>query len=111
MIQGIIETLDQNLFHIVIFSLKEKGQAVTPVMQGDTVALAIRKAANKFIELPKTSLSEMRKAIEAEKLDVLVFAEIGMDPANYLLAFSKLAHVSVATHGHASTSGIPTIGR
>jgi len=32
-----------------------------------------------------------------------------MDPGNYLLAFSRLAPVQIATHGHASTTGIPTI--
>ena len=36
---------------------------------------------------------------QAMELDVLVFAEIGMDPVNYLLAFSRLAPVQVATHG------------
>jgi hypothetical protein len=38
-----------------------------------------------------------------------VFAEIGMDPANYLLSFARLAPIQVATHGHASTTGVPSI--
>ncbi len=37
--------------------------------------------------------------VQAMKLDVLVFAEIGMDPVNYLLAFARLAPVQVVTHG------------
>ena len=40
--------------------------------------------------------------VQAMQLDVLVFAEIGMDPVNYLLAFSRLAPVQVVTHGYAS---------
>ncbi len=37
---------------------------------------------------------------QSHELDVLVYAEIGMDPANYLLSFSRLARVQVATHGN-----------
>lgn len=33
-----------------------------------------------------------------------------MDPGNYLLSFSRLAPVNVATHGHASTTGMPQYG-
>jgi len=33
------------------------------------------------------------------RADVLVFSEIGMDPGNYMLAFSRLAPIQVATHG------------
>ena len=52
------------------------------------------------------SLEALRQQIEEQELDVLVFCELGMEPVNYLLAFSRLAPVQVATHGHASTSGI-----
>lgn len=32
-----------------------------------------------------------------------------MDPANFLLSFARLAPVQVATHGHASTTGVPSL--
>eukprot|EP00037_Helgoeca_nana_P019413 m.189285 g.189285 ORF g.189285 m.189285 type:complete len:692 (-) comp24853_c0_seq2:1257-3332(-) len=107
MIQGIIAGLSRDRFEVIVFCLREK--LGSPPYSG-TVADRIRHRADKFIELPKPrGLAFLRSAIEAEMLDVLIFAEIGMDPANYLLAFSRLAPVQVVTHGHASTTGIPTL--
>ena len=40
----------------------------------------------------------MRVCLQAERLDILVYAEIGMDPANYLLAFSRLAPHQVCVY-------------
>jgi predicted O-linked N-acetylglucosamine transferase (SPINDLY family) len=41
--------------------------------------------------------------------DVLVYPEIGMDPATVKLASMRLATVQVAAWGHPETSGLPTI--
>eukprot|EP00123_Amoebidium_parasiticum_P000125 comp10318_c0_seq1/m.5119 comp10318_c0_seq1/g.5119 ORF comp10318_c0_seq1/g.5119 comp10318_c0_seq1/m.5119 type:complete len:699 (-) comp10318_c0_seq1:691-2787(-) len=109
MIRGIIETIDHKKFHVVVFALREVNDPPNPFPPNDPVAKAIKKAAHKYIDLPKTSLNDMRKVIERERLDVMIWAEIGMDPANYLSSFGKLAPVSIATHGHASTTGVPTI--
>eukprot|EP00040_Diaphanoeca_grandis_P012577 m.63728 g.63728 ORF g.63728 m.63728 type:complete len:704 (+) comp23331_c0_seq2:120-2231(+) len=106
MIQGIIEGLDRAKFEVVIFCIKENfGAKYT-----GAVANRIRQRADSYIELNKPhGLAHLRKTIEDEKLDILVFAEIGMDPANYALAFARLAPVQVVTHGHASTTGIPSL--
>eukprot|EP00039_Didymoeca_costata_P031422 m.34660 g.34660 ORF g.34660 m.34660 type:complete len:484 (+) comp8759_c0_seq2:986-2437(+) len=107
MIQGIISSLSSELFEVYIFCIKEK--AGTPKYTG-TVAHRIQERADEYIELEKPfGLSSMRETIAKKQLEVLVFAEIGMDPVNYLLAFSRLAPIQVVTHGHASTTGIDTL--
>ena len=42
-------------------------------------------------------------------LDVLLYADIGMEPVTYFLAFSRLAPVQCAFYGHPDTSGVDTI--
>ena len=75
------------------------------------VADRIRARADTYIELPKPrGIKAMREAIEAEELDILVYGEIGMDPANYLLAFARLAPVQVMTHGHVRGNFDPIFG-
>ena len=58
---------------------------------------------------PAQDLELAREAIAAEALDVLVYADIGMDPLSYFLAFSRLAPVQCAMLGHPVTSGIRNI--
>jgi len=54
-------------------------------------------------------LDRAREEISALELDVLVYADIGMDPLGYFLAFSRLAPVQCAMLGHPVTSGIPNV--
>jgi predicted O-linked N-acetylglucosamine transferase (SPINDLY family) len=51
----------------------------------------------------------VRRAIESARLDVLLFADIGMDALTYFLAFWRLAPLQLTTWGHPVTSGIDTI--
>ncbi len=118
--QGIIESLSRSLFHVSIIALKDEADGVVSL---GTVGERIRTRADVYVEAWKSQgLAGIRGLIEVDmralssydgpqklKLDVLVFAEIGMDPVNYLLAFSRLAPTQVVTHGHASTTGIPTL--
>jgi len=58
---------------------------------------------------PPQDLGAAREAIAREELDILVYADIGMDPFGYFLAFSRLAPVQCAMLGHPVTSGIRNI--
>ena len=112
MIQGVIDGLDKERFEVVVFCLTENnGRAPAPPHTGP-VADRIRKRADHYVELDRhRGLAHARATIESYRLDVLVYAEIGMDPMNFLLAFARLARVQVATLGHylASTTGIDTL--
>lgn len=59
--------------------------------------------------VPPRELAQARAAIAALELDVLVHADIGMDPFGYFLAFSRLAPVQCAMLGHPVTSGLRNI--
>jgi protein O-GlcNAc transferase len=47
--------------------------------------------------------------ILAQRLDVIIYPEIGMDPLTLKLASMRLAPVQVAAWGHPETTGLPTI--
>lgn len=49
------------------------------------------------------------KQIEDERLDILVYCDIGMQEETYLLAHTRLAPIQITTWGHSETSGISTI--
>lgn len=59
--------------------------------------------------VPPRDLAQARAAVAALELDVLVHADIGMDPFGYFLAFSRLAPMQCAMLGHPVTSGLSNI--
>ena len=58
--------------------------------------------------LPKT-FADQRTYLQDEKLDILVFCEIGMDLFTYFLSFGRYAPCQIDTWGHSDTSGQSTI--
>lgn len=62
----------------------------------------------KFVRGPK-SLDEWRQLILADRLDVLIYPEIGMDRFAGQLALQRLAPVQCCSWGHPVTSGFGTI--
>ena len=42
---------------------------------------------------------QVKDILAKEALDVLVFAEIGMDPHSYALAFGRYAPIQIVMHG------------
>ncbi len=55
------------------------------------------------------SLKEIRKIIANDKLDVIVYPEIGMHMMTYFLAHSRLAPIQCVLPGHPCTTGIKNI--
>lgn len=76
--------------------------------QADGVTDQFRQSADQFLVLPRDVVSA-RKAIVEAKLDVLIFADVGMDALTSTLAWSRLAPVQCATWGHPDTTGSPQI--
>jgi len=71
-----------------------------------TARLASR--CDRFTLLRSGSLDAARR-IKADQLDVLVYPEIGMDAAGYVLATLRLAPVQLAAWGHPVTTGSAAI--
>jgi glycosyltransferase involved in cell wall biosynthesis len=61
-----------------------------------------------FVRLEKSVLSN-RHVVRSRSIDVLVYLDIGMDPANLLWAAARLAPVQAVAWGHPSTTGLPHV--
>lgn len=96
---GLIRDLPRDRFSVSVF-------AVAPA--DDPLRAAVERAADRYSRLPE-DLDGVRRDIEAARLDVLVYADIGMHPLTYFLALSRLAPVQIVAWGHPETTGIDTI--
>lgn len=61
-----------------------------------------------FDNLPR-DLAAARSVLAKAELDILYYADIGMEPLTYFLAFARLAPVQCVAWGHPVTTGIPAI--
>ncbi|MEO8629165.1 MAG: tetratricopeptide repeat protein [Betaproteobacteria bacterium] len=67
------------------------------------------QACREYVQLAPWSLQDARDAIEQRELDILVYADIGMDPFTYFLSFSRLASKQCVLQGHSETSGVSSL--
>src|SRR5207247_8154977 len=74
----------------------------------DETARAIQEHADEYVVLP-ADLPLARRLIAEQRLDVLVYTDVGLDPVTSTLAHSRLAPVQCVTWGHPVTTGIPTL--
>ena len=92
---AIMDKIDRSRFEVVALRIDASNSA-SPEADTRTVAL-------------RDDLAAARQAIAAERLDVLFYTDIGMEPTTYFLAFARLAPVQCVTLGHPVTTGIPNI--
>lgn len=98
-------------FHgVVRFSNRDDVHITAFTFSGDVDPLwnAIESDVDRAVLLP-THLDAARRQIAEEKLDVLVFTDIGMDPLTYFLAYSRLAPLQCALGGHPDAIGLASI--
>ena len=96
---GFIRDLPRESYEVLVFALAPRADRINELLRG---------AADRYVELP-LDLPCAREAIARENLDIAFFADLGMDPVTYFLAFWRLAPLQLATWGHSVTSGIDTI--
>lgn len=96
---GFIRHLSRPTFHVTLIRYPGNEDEMTRSLEDD--------ADNVLILTGK--LEEDRGLIADLRLDVLIYADIGMDPRTYFLGFSRLASVQCVAWGHPVTTGIPTI--
>ena len=97
---GWIADLPRDEFEVWVFSI-----APHP---GDAFAEEIRRAADTYVVL-STDMASIRAEIEASEPDFLIFADLGMHPLTYYLAFWRLAPVQLVAWGHPVSMGIDTV--
>lgn len=96
---GRIERLDREKFEVIVLAVGR---------HQDLLAERFRSAADRHVEIPR-DVATARQLIAAEELDLLFFADVGMDALTYTLAFSRMAPVQAVTWGHPVTTGSPTM--
>jgi len=69
---------------------------------------ALVASADRTEHVPQNLVAARNRIAEME-LDILIYADIGMDALSYCLAHGRLAPVQCATWGHPVTTGIPTV--
>lgn len=95
---GMIESLSRGPFDVTLFH-------VGPPVAGERFVGAGSMRSQRLTG----PLPDVRAAIAAARLDVLLYTDIGMDALTYFLAFSRLAPLQVVSVGHPDTTGIDTI--
>jgi predicted O-linked N-acetylglucosamine transferase (SPINDLY family) len=98
--RGLIEQLDRTRFELAVAHL--------PGARRDAVKAAIDAAAEVVLELPE-GLGAQRAALEGFGPDLILFPDIGMDTASYLLARSRLAPAQAVAWGHPDTTGLASV--
>ena len=98
--RGLIANLSRDQFHVIVFFV--------PPVKDDDLSAFFRRSADQAVVLPG-ALQAARERIADEKVDVLVYPDIGMESFTYFLAFSRLAPVQCVSFGHPVTTGIRNI--
>ncbi len=96
---GLIAELPRDRFEVTVMSFD-----VALDRDWHTIA----KSADNALLLP-SKLAEAHEQIAALELDVLLFPDIGMEPATYFLTYARLAPVQAVCWGHPVTTGVPTV--
>jgi len=96
---GTLQNLSRDQFDVVLLRLP--GDV-------DEMTKQIDAACDKIVQVP-FDLQQARTIIADEKLDILFYPDIGMDPFTYYLAYARLAHVQLTSWGHPDTTGIPNM--
>lgn len=92
---------DKQQFEVHVFSLEKRH---------DTMTDRIKGFADRFVPFTDfNNLAAMAEVVKKSELDILIFADIGMDQITYQLAAMRLAPVQCVLVGHGVTTGLPTM--
>ncbi|DBA05269.1 TPA: hypothetical protein N0F65_007431 [Lagenidium giganteum] len=99
---GVIQRLDRSRFHVMVYRCRHflRGE--------DELSKKFRAIADSFIDLP-TKIDSALELLRHERLDVVVYPELGMDAWTVFLSYHRLAPVQCVFWGHPITTGNPAI--
>ncbi len=103
---GWIKYCDRQKFQVYCYHLGQNYDGVTAQFQAHS---DIFRHLPHGGDLNPTFIQNVGKQIIADRLHILVFLDIGMQPYMTLFAGLRLAPLQCATWGHPVTSGFPTI--
>jgi protein O-GlcNAc transferase len=98
--EGLVAKLPRSDFHVSVLAVGDAR---------DDIGDLFRQHADNYIGLPEqvSALPEVRRIIAGLNLDILYYADLGMEPITYTLAQSRLAPIQCVTWGHPVTTGLP----
>ena len=99
LMKGIIKNFDREKYHVI---------TISPTKYKDEVAQEIRENSDEYVFLG-IDLQRANQVLQSLELDVLFYADIGMDPFIFSLATTRHAPVQCVTWGHPITTGLKTI--
>jgi predicted O-linked N-acetylglucosamine transferase (SPINDLY family)/SAM-dependent methyltransferase len=99
LMSGLIAEISREKFSVTVLSIGD---------HGEEFADSIGAQADELVVLPLDGKRSRQKVADL-RLDALFYADIGMDPYSYSLAFHRLAPVQCVTWGHPVTTGIPNV--
>lgn len=97
--RGLIERLPRDRFEVILLPIG---------LEPNEAKVKFEAFADRVVRLPE-AISAIRTIVGDLELDILYFADIGMTPFTYYLAFSRLAPLQCVGWGHPDTTGIPTL--
>lgn len=98
-LKGWVENLDRNRFELFGYHTGCKRDEETD---------RASQSFSKFIQGIR-SIEQWIEIISQDKLHILIFPELGMEPITLKLSCLKLAPIQATSWGHPETSGMPTI--
>lgn len=96
---GWVKELDRDRFEVYCYYTGRECDRMTELYEW---------YADRFYHIPN-DLEKVAQTIHRDRLDILVFLELGMCPQTLQLAGLRLAPVQCATWGHPVTAGFPTV--
>ena len=99
LMKGIIKNFDRNKYHVI---------TISPFKYHDNTAQEIRENSDEYVFLG-VDLQRANQILQSLELDVLFYADIGMDPFIFSLATTRHAPIQCVTWGHPITTGLKTI--
>jgi predicted O-linked N-acetylglucosamine transferase (SPINDLY family) len=100
-LKGLLTHLDRERFEIILYHTGHDEDAQTEAARSMADLWRDGRTCN--------GLQGWLQAIEADRPDVMLYPEIGMDPVTLGLAARRLAPLQTASWGHPITTGLPTI--
>lgn len=97
-VSGVIAKLPRDRFRVTILHLDGPCEEIRQTLQ----------PGDQLVKVP-AELTGARARIAAEKLDILFYTDLGLEPWSYFLSFARLAHVQCTSGGHPVTSGVPAM--
>ncbi len=93
---GMIDQLDRQRFDVTVFTVNS---AQPPAL----------KQPHRQIEIPVNSLKLACDKVAQSQVDLLFYADVGMDPHTLFMSMERLAPVQCVTWGHPVTTGSPNM--